>query len=77
MATSNSELLLWFDRHPSDPASRTLVFIPGDIMGRTPRAVQFYDGRATQWLPKSQVKEVDGGLQIPLWLAERSGIMAG
>jgi hypothetical protein len=52
-----------------------MIEISGEIRGATEKAVNFYDGRQTVWLPRSQVRETDGGLLVPQWLAKKNGLI--
>lgn len=46
--------------------------IAGTIRHETPGAYLFYDGKTTEWLPKSQVEwdEHEGVMTMPHWLAK-------
>ena len=51
-----------------------VVDVTGEIHGETERAVRFFDGDRTVWLPKSQIEiseEGDGTVTVsmPEWLA--------
>lgn len=46
-----------------------LVEIACEIRVETDRAWLIYDGERTVWIPKSQCERVDGGLEMPEWLA--------
>lgn len=67
----------WFDRYHSysrPEGSDEMLHFTGEIVGGSTRAVQFYDGRRTVWLPLSKIKIVDGGVDCPEWLAKRNGM---
>lgn len=52
-----------------------LVDIDGEIRARTEKAIQFYDGNQTVWLPLSQI-EIDGStVTMPEWLALEKGLI--
>jgi hypothetical protein len=51
-----------------------LVDIEAEIKGETPKAYRLYDGKETEWVPKSQVEDNgDGTFTMPMWLAEEKG----
>jgi hypothetical protein len=51
-------------------SNHDLVDISGEIRARTARAIQFYDGERTVWLPLSQIEiNDDGTITMPEWLA--------
>lgn len=51
-------------------ANHDIVDIAGEIRLRTERAIQFYDGSRTVWLPLSQIEiNDDGSVSMPEWLA--------
>lgn len=53
-----------------------LVDIAGEIQGETEKAIRFFDGDRTVWLPKSQVEiNDDGTVTMPEWLAEEKGLI--
>jgi hypothetical protein len=42
----------------------------------TEKAIQLYDGKTTEWVPKSQVEDNgDGTFTMPLWLAKDKGFV--
>lgn len=44
--------------------------------GETPYALRLYDGKKTEWIPKSQVEDNgDGTFTMPLWLAKEKGFV--
>lgn len=46
-----------------------LIEIACEIRVETARAWLIYDGSREVWIPKSQAEKVDGGLEMPEWLA--------
>jgi len=47
-----------------------------EIKGETPNAYRLYDGKKTEWVPKSQVENnKDGTVTMPLWLAKEKGFV--
>jgi hypothetical protein len=57
-------------------ANHDLVDISGEIRARTQRAIQFYDGARTVWLPLSQIEiNDDDTITMPEWLAEEKELI--
>jgi hypothetical protein len=57
-------------------SNHDLVDIAGEIRARTQRAIQFYDGERTVWLPLSQIEiNDDGTITMPEWLAEEKELI--
>jgi hypothetical protein len=57
-------------------SGRQLVDIAGELRGETDKAFRIYDGKTTEWVPKSQVeKNEDGTFTMPEWLAEDKGFI--
>ena len=55
---------------------RELVDIEGEIRAQTEKAIQFYDGKTTAWLPRSQIEiNDDGTVTMPEWLAMDKGLV--
>ena len=53
-----------------------LIDIAGELRGETDRAFRLYDGKTTEWVPKSQVEQNDDGtFTMPLWLAKEKGFI--
>ena len=53
-----------------------LVDIAGEIKVETEKAIQFYDGDQTVWLPRSQIEiNDDGTVTMPEWLARDKGLV--
>jgi hypothetical protein len=53
-----------------------LVDIAGEIRAQTEKAIQFYDGDVTVWLPRSQIEIGDDGtVAMPMWLAKDKGLI--
>lgn len=48
-----------------------LVDITAQLRGETAKAYRLYDGKTTEWVPKSEVeKNDDGTFTMPIWLAK-------
>jgi hypothetical protein len=46
------------------------------LRGETEKAFRIYDGKTTEWVPKSQVeKNSDGTFTMPEWLAQDKGFI--
>ena len=60
-----------------DEARRSdLVDIAAEKRGETEKAFQLFDGKQTEWVPKSQVEENrDGTFAMPEWLAKEKGFI--
>jgi hypothetical protein len=56
---------------------REIIDIAGEIVGETEMAYRFYDGKRTEWLPKSQCQwDVDDKtMAMPEWLALEKGFI--
>lgn len=53
-----------------------IVDVAGEIRAETDKAVQFYDGSVTVWLPRSQIEIGDDGtIAMPEWLAKDKGLI--
>lgn len=53
-----------------------LIDIAGEKRGETDRGIRLYDGKTTEWVPKSQVEENDDGtFTMPEWLAKEKGFI--
>jgi hypothetical protein len=54
-----------------------LADIGGEIHAETDKAYQFFDGKRTVWLPKSQCEwdPNDKTITMPLWLAEEKELV--
>lgn len=53
-----------------------LYYIVVQIKGETEAAYRIFDGKITEWLPKSQVENNgDGTFTLPLWLAKERGFL--
>jgi RNase P/RNase MRP subunit p29 len=51
-------------------ANHDLVELHGRVRAETERAVLFYNGDRSVWLPKSQIEvHTDGTITVPEWLA--------
>lgn len=76
--------ILVLDDEPDEPdyerkQDDNVVVIPGTrgLDSSSGKAVQFYDGRKTVWLPKSRVQwdGLSNTMTIPLWLARKSNLL--
>ena len=55
---------------------RELVDIEAKVRGETDKAWRLFDGKTTEWVPKSQVeKNDDGTFTMPEWLAQDKGFI--
>lgn len=53
-----------------------LADIAAQVRGETEKAYRLFDGKKTEWVPKSQVQDnEDGTFTMPLWLAEDKGFI--
>ena len=53
-----------------------LIDIAAELRAETDRAFRIFDGKKTEWLPKSQVeKNEDGTFTMPEWLAREKGFI--
>lgn len=53
-----------------------LIDIAGELRNETDRAFRIFDGRRTEWVPKSQVEQNDDGtFTMPEWLAKERGFI--
>jgi hypothetical protein len=53
-----------------------LIDIAAEIRGETEKAWRLFDGKTTEWLPKSQVEQNDDGtFTMPEWLARERGFI--
>lgn len=53
-----------------------LIDISGELRGETDNAFRIYDGKKTEWCPKSQVEDnKDGTFTMPEWLAKEKGFI--
>lgn len=53
-----------------------LIEIAAKIRAETEKAYRLYDGKKTEWVPKSQVEDNgDGTFTMPEWLAEEKGFI--
>jgi hypothetical protein len=65
------------EAHVGDISGRSdLIDIAADVRGETERAWKLFDGKRTEWVPKSQVeKNDDGTFTMPEWLAFEKGFI--
>jgi len=53
-----------------------LIDIAAEIKAETERAYRIFDGKTTEWVPKSQVERNDNGtFTMPEWLAQEKGFI--
>lgn len=53
-----------------------LIDIAAELRGETPAAYRIFDGKKTEWVPKSQVEQNDDGtFTMPTWLAKEKGFI--
>lgn len=53
-----------------------LIDIAAELRGETKAAYRIFDGKTTEWVPKSQVeKNDDGTFTMPTWLAKEKGFI--
>ncbi len=53
-----------------------LIDIAAEARGETEKAFYLYDGKRTEWVPKSQVENNgDGTFTMPEWLAQKCGFI--
>lgn len=53
-----------------------LIDIAAEIKAETEKAFRLYDGKVTEWVPKSQVEKNDNGtFTMPEWLAQDKGFI--
>ena len=53
-----------------------LVDVVGKLKAESEKAYYIYDGKVTEWVPKSQVeKNPDGTFTMPEWLAIDKGFV--
>lgn len=56
--------------------NRELFDLAGEKRGETDKAIRLFDGKTTEWVPKSQVEDNgDGTFTMPLWLAREKGFI--
>ena len=57
-------------------AKSELFDLAAEIKGETEKAFRLFDGKTTEWVPKSQVENNgDGTFTMPLWLAKDKGFV--
>lgn len=55
---------------------RELIDIAAQKRGETDKAIRLFDGKTTEWVPKSQVEDNDDGtFTMPEWLAKDKGFL--
>jgi hypothetical protein len=58
------------------PMKAELIDIAAELKGETDRAYRIFDGKTTDWIPKSQVeKNEDRTFTMPIWLAKEKGFV--
>lgn len=57
-------------------AKSEMVEVFAEVEAETDKAFKLSDGQKSQWVPKSQIKEIAEGLySMPVWLAEKKGFI--
>jgi hypothetical protein len=57
-------------------SGQELVDVVAELRGETDKAYRLFDGKTTEWVPKSQVEQNDDGtFTMPVWLAEEKGFV--
>jgi len=58
------------------PHKSNLIDISAELHGETEKAFRLFDGKLTEWVPKSQVENNnDGTFTMPEWLAMDKGFI--
>lgn len=53
-----------------------IIEIAGELRVETEKAYRIFDGKKTEWVPKSQVQNNnDGTFSMPEWLAKDKGFI--
>jgi hypothetical protein len=54
-----------------------IIEIAGELRGESDKAYRLFDGKKTEWVPKSQCEwdEKDKTMQMPEWLATDKGFL--
>ena len=56
--------------------AKELIDIAAEKRGETEKALRLFDGKTTEWVPKSQVEDNgDGTFTMPEWLAKDKGFI--
>jgi hypothetical protein len=56
--------------------NRLLTDIAAEVRGETAKAWRLFDGKTTEWVPKSLVEDNgDGTFTMPEWLAKDKGFI--
>lgn len=56
--------------------SKELFDVAAELKAETEKAFRIFDGKVTEWVPKSQVeKNDDGTFTMPMWLAKEKGFL--
>jgi hypothetical protein len=56
--------------------ARELIDIAAEKRSETEKAMRLFDGKTTEWVPKSQVEDNgDGTFTMPEWLAKDKGFI--
>jgi hypothetical protein len=64
------------DHGEADMRGPRLIDIAGELRGESDKAFRIYDGKTTEWVPKSQVEQnPDGTFTMPEWLAQDKGFI--
>lgn len=57
-------------------SKREVVDIAAEVRAETDKARRLFDGKKTEWFPKSQVEDNrDGTFTMPEWLAKEKGFI--
>ena len=56
-------------------SKRELVDIEAELRGETDTAFRLYDGKTTEWVPKSLVERDGKTFTMPEWLAQEKGFI--
>lgn len=55
---------------------KELIDIAAELKGESEKAFRIFDGKTTEWVPKSQVERNDDGtFTMPEWLAQEKGFI--
>lgn len=55
---------------------RELTDVAAELKGETDKAFRIYDGKTTEWVPKSRIEQNDDGtFTMPTWLAREKGFI--
>ena len=64
------------DRAFGTTKASKLIDIAAEVRGETEKAFYLYDGKRTEWVPRSQVEDNgDGTFTMPEWLGKNCGFI--